>query len=156
MLEGGSRVPLFVNWPGVTPAGKVNHDLIDFSDFFATFAELGGANLPEGVKLDSHSFAAQIKGQPGTPRDWVYVELNGKSYVRDARFKLTNGGELFDLSEAPYKEILISKDTADPAAVAARNQLQEILQQHPTAPGRENPNAKKAATRQKRLAAKNR
>ena len=43
MLEGGSRVPLVVNWPGATPAGKVNHDLIDFSDFFATFAELAGA-----------------------------------------------------------------------------------------------------------------
>src|SRR6476659_4877306 len=40
MLEGGSRVPLIVNWPGHTPAGKVNNDLIDFSDFFATFAEL--------------------------------------------------------------------------------------------------------------------
>src|SRR5947208_4706976 len=105
MLEGGSRVPLAANWPGVTPAGKVNHDLIDFSDFFATFAELTGASLPEGVKLDSHSFAAQIKGAKGQPRDWVYVELNGRSYVRDARFKLTNRGELFDLSEAPYKEI---------------------------------------------------
>ena len=69
MLEGGSRVPLIANWPGMTPKGKVNHDLIDFSDFFATFAELGGAPLPEGVKLDSHSFAAQIKGQRGTPRD---------------------------------------------------------------------------------------
>ena len=93
MLEGGSRVPLIVNWPGVAPAGKVNHDLIDFSDFFATFAELAGAKLPEGVTLDSHSFAPQIRGEKGTPRDWVYVELNGKSYVRDARFKLTNGGE---------------------------------------------------------------
>ena len=53
--------------------------------------------LPEGVKLDGHSFAPQIRGEKGTPREWVYVELNGKSYVRDARFKLTNRGELFDL-----------------------------------------------------------
>jgi arylsulfatase A len=135
MLEGGSRVPLVVNWPGVTPAGKVNHDLIDFSDFFATFAELTGAPLPEGVKLDSHSFAAQIKGQPGTPRDWVYVELNGKSYARNARFKLTNGGELFDLSEAPFKEIPVASTTTDPAATAAREQLQQVLNQHPAAPG---------------------
>jgi arylsulfatase A len=133
MLEGGSRVPLVVNWPGVTPAGKVNHDLTDFSDFFATFAELGGAKLPAGVTLDSHSFAAQIKGEKGTPRQWVYVELSGKSYARDARFKLTNGGELFDLTEAPFKEIPVSKDTTDAAAIAARKHLQQILDEHPAA-----------------------
>jgi arylsulfatase A len=145
-------VPLVVNWPGVTPAGKVNHDLIDFSDFFATFAELAGAPLPEGVKLDSHSFAAQIKGQQGTPREWVYVELNGKSYARNARFKLTNGGELFDLSEAPYKEIPVASATADPAAVTARKQLQEVLDQHPAGSGTDT--AKKARKAGKKKAAR--
>jgi arylsulfatase A len=135
MLEGGSRVPLIANWPGLTPAGKVNHDLVDFSDFFATFAAMGGAALPEGVTLDSHSFLPQIKGEPGTPRKWVYVELNGKSYARDARFKLTNGGDLYDLSEAPYKEILVSSSTTDPAAIAARKELQEVLKEHPAAAG---------------------
>lgn len=135
MLEGGSRVPLVVNWPGVTPAGKVNRDLVDHSDFFVTCAELGGAPLPEGVKLDGRSFAAQIKGQQGTPRKWVYVELNGKSFAREARFKLTNGGELFDLAEAPYKEILVASDTTDAAALAAKKQLAEVLKEHPAPPG---------------------
>ncbi len=135
MLEGGSRVPLVVNWPGTTPAGRVNHDLIDFSDFFATFAELGRAKLPGGVTLDSRSFAPQIKGAEGTPRDWVYVELNGKSYVRDARYKLTNRGELFDLRDAPFQEILVARETDFPEAVAARTKLQAILDQHPAAPG---------------------
>lgn len=146
MLEGGSRVPLIANWPGTTPVGKVNRDLTDFSDFFVTFAELGGAKLPGGVTLDGRSFAAQIKGGKGAPRDWVYVELSGKSYVRDARYKLTNGGELFDLSEAPFKEIAIAKDTKDAAAIAARKSLQEILDQHPTAPssGDDKKAAKKA------------
>jgi arylsulfatase A len=150
MLEGGSRVPLLVSWPGVTPAAKLNHDLIDFSDFFATFAELTGAPLPEGVKLDSHSFAAQIKGEKGTPRAWVYVELNGKSYARNARFKLTNGGDLFDLSEAPFKEIPVASTTADAAAIAARKQLQEVLDQHPAAKGDPNAKAGKAAKRKAR------
>ncbi|NUQ64619.1 MAG: sulfatase-like hydrolase/transferase [Pirellulales bacterium] len=149
MLEGGSRVPLIANWPGATPAGKVNRDLTDFSDFLSTFSELGGAKLPEGVTLDSHSFAAQLKGEKGTPREWVYVELNGKSYARDARYKLTNGGELFDLSDAPYKEVLVPKDATDPAAVAARSRLQHVLDQHPTAPGKE-PQAKKGAKKAKR------
>jgi arylsulfatase A len=151
MLEGGSRVPLVANWPGVTPAGKINGDLIDFSDFFATLAELGGAKLPEGVTLDSRSFAAQIKGEKGSPRDWVYVELNGKSYVRDARFKLTNGGELYDLSDAPYKEILVPVEKTDPAVIAARENLQRILVQHPAAPAPEKGGNQTGPARQRRV-----
>ena len=45
MLEGGSRVPLIVNWPGTTPAGKVRKDLTDFTDFLPTFAELAGGTV---------------------------------------------------------------------------------------------------------------
>jgi arylsulfatase A len=135
MLEGGSRVPLAVSWPGHTPAGKTNNDLTDFSDFFATVAELAGAKLPKDVKLDSHSFAPQIEGKKGSPREWVYVELNGKSYVRDAKYKLTAGGEMFDLSEAPFKEIPVAKDTKNSDAVAARTALQLVLDDHKALPG---------------------
>lgn len=134
MLEGGSRVPLIVNCPSTTPANAVNHDLIDFSDFFTTFAQLGGAPLPEGVKLDSHSFAAQIRGEKGTPRDWCYVELEGKSYARDARYKLTNGGELYDLNGAPWEESAVPADTKDEGAIAARAALQKVLDEHPAKP----------------------
>jgi arylsulfatase A len=133
MLEGGSRVPLLANWPGVTPAGKVNRDLTDFSDFFATVSELAGAKLPEGVILDSHSFAPQIRGEKGTPREWVYVELRGKSYARGARFKLTNDGNLFDLSEAPFKEMSVAGDSADPMHAAARKKMQTVLDHHQAA-----------------------
>jgi arylsulfatase A len=151
MLEGGSRVPFAASWPGVTPAGKVNHDLIDFSDFFATFAELAGAKLPEGVKLDSHSFAPQLRGDKGTPRDWVYVELNGKSYVRDPRYKLTNAGEFFDLSEAPFIETPVPADTKDAAALNAKKHLQQVLNEHPTAPSRKgDANGNKAEKRKMR------
>ncbi len=144
MLEGGSRVPLIVNWSGTTPAGKVSRDLVDFTDFFATFADLGGAKLPEGVTIDGHSFAPQIKGEKGTPRDWVYVELNGKSYVRDARFKLTNQGQLFDLKNAPFVELPVAADTTEPVAVAAKKTLQAVLDEHPAADGN-SPTGKKAA-----------
>ena len=141
-----------VNWPGVTPAGKVNHDLVDFTDFLVTFAELGGAPLPEGVKLDGHSFAAQLKGQKGTPREWVYVELNGNSFVRDARFKLTNKGELFDLSNAPFEEKPVASDTSDAAAKAARTRLQKVLDDHPTAPAGRADAAKKGNKKANRQA----
>ena len=153
MMEGGSRVPLIVNWPGTTPAGKVNHDLTDFSDFFPTFAQLGGATLPAGVTIDGQSFASQVKGEKGKPREWGYVELNGRSYVRNDRFKLTNGGALFDLKDAPFSEIPVPGDSTDAEAVAARKRLQEILDQHPAAPGVALLGPKKKLRKERRAAA---
>lgn len=126
MLEGGSRVPLIVNWPGTAPAGKVSKDLTDFTDFLPTFAELAGAKLPD-AKIDGRSFAPQIKGQPGTPREWVYVQLGAKRYACDTRWKLTGDGGLFDLKNAPFEEIAVPSDSVDPEAKAAREKLQTVL-----------------------------
>jgi arylsulfatase A len=134
LTEGGCRVPLIANWLGTTPTGKVSKDLTDFSDFFPTFAELGGAPLPKGVTIDGQSFAAQIKGETGTPREWVYMEYRGESFARNARWKLTNNGELFDLSEAPFAEKPVPADTTDPGAIAGRKSLQAVLDKHPAAP----------------------
>jgi len=127
MLEGGSRVPLIANWKGTTPAGKVLDDLIDFSDFFATFVELAHANMPQGVIFDSHSFAPQLLGKKGKPREWIFVQLGNNWYVRNHGFKLTNNGELFDMSDAPFIEKPISIDLNNEAATEARKQLQTVL-----------------------------
>jgi len=129
MLEGGARVPLMASWNGTTPAGKVVDDLIDFSDFFATFAELAGAQMPAGVTFDSHSFAPRLRGQQGTPREWVFVQLGAKWYVREQGFKLTHAGELFDMRDAPFEEKPIAADAANPDAQAARARLQNVLAQ---------------------------
>lgn len=146
MLEGGSRVPLIANWPGTTPAGTTNRDLVDFSDFFSTFAALADAPIPEGLVLDSHSFAAPLKGEKGGPREWVYVELNGNSYVADTRYKLTNKGELFDMSGAPFEEKLVEAGAADAAAVSARDTFQKVLDEHPADPGSKKVKKKKRKT----------
>lgn len=127
LKEGGSRVPLIVNWKGTTPAGRVNHDLTDFSDFMPTIAQVCGAPLPTGVTIDGHSFFPQIQGQTGTPREWVYVELNNNRYVRDARWKLNNTGELYDMKKAPFEELLIPSTSTEASAVAARQHLQNVL-----------------------------
>src|SRR6185295_17734664 len=84
MLEGGALVPMIVNWPGTTPAGKVSADLIDSTDFFPTFAELAGAKLPDKIKIDGHSFAPQLHGEKGHPREWIFIELAQMWYVREA------------------------------------------------------------------------
>ncbi|MDI1337777.1 MAG: sulfatase-like hydrolase/transferase [Lacunisphaera sp.] len=129
MFEGGSRVPFVLNWPGIVAPGQVSNQLIDSSDFFSTFAELAGAKLPAGKVIDGHSFAPQLRGGKGTPREWIFIELARKWYAADLHFKLTEKGELFDLSGAPWAETLVPVETKDPAALAARTKLQGAIDQ---------------------------
>jgi arylsulfatase A len=127
MLEGGALVPLIVNWPGTTPAGKVSPDLVDSTDFLPTLAELAGTKLPGKNTIDGRSFAPRVKGKTGEPREFVFIQLARKWYVREAGWKLDQAGDLFDMSRAPFDETQIGKDTQDPAAIAARKRLQAAL-----------------------------
>ena len=127
MLEGGSRVPLIVNWPGTTAAGVVRKDLVDFSDMLPTFAELAGAKPAQGLTIDGRSFAPQLRGEKGQPREWAYVHLGNQRYVRSDRWKLTGDGELFDMQDAPFRQIPVAADTGDSVAKAARTKLQAAL-----------------------------
>lgn len=129
MLEGGALVPMIVNWPGKTPAGKICTDMVDSTDFFPTFAEFAGAKLPAKTVIDGRSMAAQFRGEKGQPRDWAFVQLARNWYVRSTGWKLNQAGELYDMSGAPWGEKLAPADTKDPAALAARQRLSAALAQ---------------------------
>jgi len=149
MLEGGARVPLIANWKGVSPAGRVLKDLVDFSDFLPTFAEVAGAKLPAGVTIDGRSFAPQLRGKKGSPREWIFVQLGRNWYVRDAEWKLNQAGELFDMTDAPFVEKPVPADSVDKAAVAARKRLQVVLDKLNPAGGKTISAQEEAAERQR-------
>ena len=44
--DRGTRVPLIANWPMSIAPGSVSEDLVDFSDWLPTVAEIGRAELP--------------------------------------------------------------------------------------------------------------
>ena len=99
MQEGGTHVPMVLNWQGVVEAGKVSKDLVDSSDFLPTFAELAGASLPKTI-LDGKSFAKNLSGQSELVRDSVFVQLAKMWFVQDTRWKLNHSGELFEIGRA--------------------------------------------------------
>ena len=127
MLECGSLVPTIANWPGVIESGKVDDLLIDSSDILPTFADLAGAKLPTNKVIDGHSFLPQLMGKKGNPREWIFIELGNKWYVREAKWKLNREGELFDMSNAPFEEKLVSNYTDNKEASSAYSRLQTAL-----------------------------
>ena len=129
MLECGSLVPTIANWPGVIEAGKVNDLLIDSSDILPTFADLAGAKLPTKNIIDGRSFLPQLLGKKGNPREWIFIELGNKWYVREAKWKLNREGELFDMSNAPFEEKLVTDIKSDKEASQAHDRLQKVLQE---------------------------
>lgn len=124
MTEGGSLVPLIVNWPSAIKKGIVSKDLIDATDFIPTFAELAGAPLPTNNILDGKSFAYQLKGTKGAPRDWIFTELGNDWYVRSANWKLNRAGNLFDMRNAPFEEKEVAVDDTNKAE---KDKLQKVL-----------------------------
>jgi arylsulfatase A len=136
MLEGGARVPLIASWPAVTPKGKVLDDIVSFADPWATFADIAGAKAPDGFKPDGQSFLPQLRGEPGTPRAWAFVQLGAHWYVREPGFKLNEKGDLFDMSDAPFVEKPIAPASDTAPSKAARERLAAALAQLDPAAGK--------------------
>ena len=73
----------------------MSNELHDFTDLLPTFADLAGATLPADVKFDGRSFAPQLRGEKGNPRESIFVQLGAGWYVRDDGWKMNEKGELF-------------------------------------------------------------
>ncbi len=123
LTDAGTHVPLIANWPGTTPARTICDDLIDFTDFLPTLAELTGANLP-AVRVDGTSFAPQLHGKSGTPREWIYTEWAGKSWVRTRRWKLYRDGRLYDMTNDLLEQTPVVESAA---AAKIKSELQSVL-----------------------------
>jgi len=127
----GIHVPCIVNWPAALKQGRVNTDLISSTDFLPTICEAAG--VVEPASIDGVSFLPQLRGESGTPREWLYTwyspRQNADMTVRECafnhNFKLYRTGEFFDLADDPDEKnpLRISSLEVAPAvapAVAAR------------------------------------
>ena len=127
MLECGSLVPTIANWPGVIDGGKTSDLLIDSTDLLPTFADLAGAKLPNNRVIDGHSFLPQLLGKKGNSREWIFIELGNKWYVRDTKWKLNREDELFDMSNSPFEEKLVTNYSDNKEASEAFHRLKATL-----------------------------
>jgi arylsulfatase A len=131
--DGGTHVPLVANWKATMPAGKVCDDLIDFTDFLPTLAEAAQTSLPSGLTVDGRSFLPQLRGETGSPREWIFCHYfrnagnPPKRFARDKRWKLYETGELYDLSADALEEQPIRAARDGTEAAKARTRLRPVL-----------------------------
>jgi len=133
----GTHVPFVASWKGQSPAGLVSDDLIDFTDFYTTFAQAAGVPLGKDDPIDGRSFLPQLQGQKGHPRNWVLCHYQpywgrfpGTQYVRNQTHKLYRNGSFFNVPN----DLKEANDLSPEQGKESRQSLQEILAKLPPAP----------------------
>ena len=139
MYDEITRVPFLVRWPGHTPAGSVNRNLISHIDLVGTVMEFW--SLPVPPTLEGKSVLAAFQNPDAPTRDAVFMEwgryevdhdgFGGYQPIRcicDGTYKLSinlnSGDELYDLGDDPGE--LNNLIASEPHAVR-RNQLHDRL-----------------------------
>jgi arylsulfatase A-like enzyme len=62
-FEGGMRVPTVAMWPGKIPAGKVYEKMVTQMDWFPTFAQIAGVELPAEKQFDGEDISEVLYGK---------------------------------------------------------------------------------------------
>ncbi|MFP6901168.1 MAG: sulfatase-like hydrolase/transferase, partial [Opitutales bacterium] len=127
LKDTGTHVPLIVSWPGKVKEGTVSRDLVDFSDWLPTLAELGGAKLDPERSLDGQSFASSFLGIDEPRREFAFAESGKQAFVRDQGWKLYASGKFYDLEKDSEEKSPISGEPRDANAREAKKRLAQAL-----------------------------
>jgi arylsulfatase A-like enzyme len=72
-MEGSSRVPFIVRWPGVIPAGRVSNEIVHELDTFTTFAKIAGATVPQDRPIDGVDQTEFLLGKEKSNREGILL-----------------------------------------------------------------------------------
>ena len=121
--EGGHRVPCFVRWPGGgIGGGRDVPQIAAHVDLLPTLIDLCGLTPPKGVTFDGTSLRPLLTGKGGDgPARTLLVHSQRvdfpqkwrKSCVMTDRWRLINGGELYDIAADPSQKTDVAGKHAD-------------------------------------------
>jgi uncharacterized sulfatase len=118
MYDEITRIPFIVRWPGHTPAGSVNKNLISHVDILGTLMDFWGFDVPP--TSEGKSVLAAFKDTSAATHEEVFIEWGRYEVdhdgfggwqpircVRDSRYKLSihamTTDELYDMEKDPYE-----------------------------------------------------
>ncbi|MDQ3395715.1 MAG: sulfatase [Bacteroidota bacterium] len=89
-MDGGTRVPFYMRWPGKIEAGSISGELVTNMDVLPTIMDMLDLPLPEN-KIDGISMKSLITGETSeSPREvfYYYFDQNNLKGVRYKNWKL--------------------------------------------------------------------
>jgi len=133
----GTHVPMLVYSKGNIKPGTVNNNLVDFSDFLSTFADI--ARVPRPVtygQLDGVSFYPSFINPNTIIRDWIFCHYNNDRYSDKPMYRYTqnhtyklydSSGFFYDIIQDPYEKNSIPPGNMTEEQLQTRNYFQSIM-----------------------------
>ena len=162
--EGGTRVPFYINAPGLTQPGSNSATPVSGIDFLPTLLALAGVTPPPGQPIDGVSMVPLLKGGTIAPRPlfWHYPHYGNQggepsSTIRSGDWKLIHywedgRNELYDLAADQGEQHDLALSAAERTA-QLWDELQAWLEQTRAKIPQPNPAYDSAWTVQKEQAA---
>jgi arylsulfatase A-like enzyme len=123
VYEGGIRVPMLVRWPGHVAAGAVSDHVWAFWDVLPTLAELGGADVPEGldgISVVPTLLGAEAAGQSQKKHRFLYWEQpRGRGLTQGVRMGDWKAVHL--RSDTPLELYNLKEDVGETTNVAGEH-----------------------------------
>jgi arylsulfatase A len=132
-ISDGVRVPLLIQWPDKIRKGRKFHGMIEFSDFYATFAEL----VDRQVTSDGRSFLPLIEERSFEERETVRVHYDPRwgenvnryrnIFIQTMDYKLYQDGTFYDLKNDILEKSPLQEENMNETEKALRDSLAQLL-----------------------------
>ncbi len=136
-IDAGTHVPLIISWPEKIKKGFTHEGLIEFSDFFATFADI----VEKEVESDGKSFYPLLNGENYEPRKTAFVHYDPRwnkrvsqyrnQFIRTIDYKLYQDGNFYNLNDDILEKSPLLNDSISFDESVIKNNLEIGLKDHP-------------------------
>ena len=131
LYDNSLRVPTFVRWPGVVKAGAVIDKTVSNLDWFPTFCEIAGIDIPKDATIRGKSIVGLLKDPSKEWDNEFYAEYStkhqSKTHMRGIR--TDNWKLILDFRNPERHELYnLKKDPAEAKNLFKQPEMKEIIE----------------------------